>query len=190
MSTEYLSIYLCLQFLSTMSYTVSLLHTNLQVSNFQRYECVSRVQSCKLVHTSGIHCHVHASSTSGCAFVYFTVLCRVQQYSIFYFKPSMSGSKRKSSSDVAGTAVLFKVCFFMYYLCERYYKPITVQYYIANCVSWVPRLTLNKLDLQTYSQNGTRLYVGDLLQFPMSKSFISLVKFIPRYFILLYGNCK
>ena len=24
----------------------------------------------------------------------------------------------------------------MYYLCERYYKPITVQYYIANCVSW------------------------------------------------------
>ena len=35
----------------------------------------------------------------------------------------------------------------MYYLCEKYYKPIIVQYYIANCVSWVPRLTL--LDLQT-----------------------------------------
>ena len=35
----------------------------------------------------------------------------------------------------------------MYYLCEKYYKPITVQYYIANCVSWVPSLTL--LDLQT-----------------------------------------
>ena len=30
----------------------------------------------------------------------------------------------------------------MYYLCENYYKPITVQYYIADCVSWVPRLTL------------------------------------------------
>ena len=28
-----------------------------------------------------------------------------------------------------------------------YYKPITVQYYIADCVSWVPRLTL--LDLRT-----------------------------------------
>ena len=39
----------------------------------------------------------------------------------------------------------------MYYLCEMYYKPITVQYYIADRVSWVPRLTLldltNKLDL-------------------------------------------
>ena len=44
----------------------------------------------------------------------------------------------------------FFVClFFMYQycLCEKYYKPITVQYYIANCVSWVPRLTL--LDLRT-----------------------------------------
>ena len=25
--------------------------------------------------------------------------------------------------------------FFMYYLCEKYYKPIMVQYYIADCVS-------------------------------------------------------
>ena len=32
----------------------------------------------------------------------------------------------------------------MYYLCEKYYKPI---YYIADCVSWVPRLIL--LDFQT-----------------------------------------
>ena len=35
----------------------------------------------------------------------------------------------------------------MYYLCENYYRPITVQRYVANCVSWVPRLTL--LDLCT-----------------------------------------
>ena len=92
----------------------------------------------------------------------------------------MSGSKRKSSGDVAGTTVLFKVLyckiktfslffvfFLMYYLCEKYYKPITVQYYIADCVSWVPRLTLldltNKLDLQTHSRNRTCSYVGDLL---------------------------
>lgn len=28
--------------------------------------------------------------------------------------------------------------FLMYYLCERYYKSITVQYYYtADCVSWV-----------------------------------------------------
>ena len=33
----------------------------------------------------------------------------------------------------------------MYYLCEKYYKSIIIQYYIVNCVSWVPRLTL--LDL-------------------------------------------
>ena len=33
---------------------------------------------------------------------------------------------------------------FMYYLCEKYYKPMTVHYCIAN---WVPMLTL--LDLQT-----------------------------------------
>ena len=30
----------------------------------------------------------------------------------------------------------------MYYLCKKYYKPITIQYYIADCVSWVPRLTV------------------------------------------------
>ena len=35
----------------------------------------------------------------------------------------------------------------MYYLCEKYYKPITVQYHIADCFNWVPRLTL--LDLRT-----------------------------------------
>ena len=43
---------------------------------------------------------------------------------------------------------IFYVClFFMYYLCEEYYKPMVVQYHVADCVSWVPRLTL--LDLRT-----------------------------------------
>ena len=37
--------------------------------------------------------------------------------------------------------------FVMYYLCEKYHKPITVQYYIADRVCWVSRLTL--LDLRT-----------------------------------------
>ena len=49
----------------------------------------------------------------------------------------------------------------MYYLCEKYYKSITVQYYIANCVSCVPRLIL--LDLWIHSWNRTHSYVGDLL---------------------------
>ena len=35
----------------------------------------------------------------------------------------------------------FLSLFFVYYFCDRYYKPIILQYYIANCVSWVPRLT-------------------------------------------------
>ena len=35
---------------------------------------------------------------------------------------------------------------FICYFCEKYYKSITVQNYIVDCVSWVPRLTL--LDLQ------------------------------------------
>ena len=34
----------------------------------------------------------------------------------------------------------------MFYLYEMYYKPVTVQYYIASCVSLLLRLTL--LDLQ------------------------------------------
>jgi len=41
----------------------------------------------------------------------------------------------------------FSCLFFMYYLCEKHYKSIIVPYYIANCVSWVSRLTL--LDLLT-----------------------------------------
>ena len=41
---------------------------------------------------------------------------------------------------------LFFVFVSMYWLCEKYYRPITVQYYIASCVSWIPRLNL--LDLQ------------------------------------------
>ena len=38
---------------------------------------------------------------------------------------------------------------FTYYLCEKYYKPITVQYYVADCICWVPRLTL--LDLREHT---------------------------------------
>ena len=50
--------------------------------------------------------------------------------------------------------------FFMYYFCEKYYKPITVQYYITKGVNWLPRLTLldlnkQKLDLQIHSTDGT-----------------------------------
>ena len=38
---------------------------------------------------------------------------------------------------------LFHFC--MYHLCQKYNQSITVEYYIADCVRWVPRITL--LDL-------------------------------------------
>ena len=44
-------------------------------------------------------------------------------------------------------SVFIFVFVFVYYLCEKYYKPIALQYYIADCVNSVPRLT--QLDLQT-----------------------------------------
>ena len=64
-------------------------------------------------------------------------LYRVQN---LYFKPRMSGTKYKSSSNIAGTMVLFRVLyckiknvlflrlFSRHYLCENYYEPIAVQY--------------------------------------------------------------
>ena len=39
--------------------------------------------------------------------------------------------------------VFFKMC----YLCEKYYKPVRVLYYTADCVGWT--LRLNLLDLGT-----------------------------------------
>ena len=41
---------------------------------------------------------------------------------------------------------VFFVFVFMYYWCKKYYNPIPVQYRLASCAGWVPRLTL--LDLQ------------------------------------------
>ena len=41
---------------------------------------------------------------------------------------------------------VYDLCFLCIF-CEKYYKPITAQYNIASCSSWVPRLTL--LDLRT-----------------------------------------
>ena len=46
------------------------------------------------------------------------------------------------------------LCFFMYYL-YKYYKPVIVQYCIADSGSWVPRLTL--LDLRTYGTSECSL---------------------------------
>ena len=93
-------------------YQVSDIRT-FKLQTFKDVNVHSRAQSRKLVHVSGVPCHMSASSTRGCTFVCFTVFC----------------------------------LFSMFYLCKNYYKPIRAQYYTADCVSWIPRLTL--LDLQT-----------------------------------------
>ena len=60
---------------------------NFQVSNFQRCERAFTCSTRKLVHTSGVHCHVRASSTSGCTFVYFTVQYYIEYSStVFLFQ--------------------------------------------------------------------------------------------------------
>ena len=50
-----------------------------------------------LIHVSGGYCHMHASSTSGCAFVYFIV-----QYCIDYsiFLPSLGGPEASEKASV------------------------------------------------------------------------------------------
>ena len=77
-----------------------------------------------------------------CTLLHRTVQSTVVQ--CLYFRPEMSKNKHKSSSDVAGIILylprqcpirlkMFSVSlylFFMYYLCKKYYKPITVQYYM------------------------------------------------------------
>ena len=83
--------------------TVSPLHTNLQVVNFQRGK-----RACQPLYASC--CTV---------LLYFSRYCTVRL-----------------------KMFIFCVCFlWTYYLCEKYYKPITVQYYIADCVCWTYKQT-------------------------------------------------
>ena len=52
----------------------------------------------------------------------------------------------------------------MYYLCEEYYKRITVLRYLTLCISWVlgaTLLDLQTMDLGAHSGNGMHLYVGN-----------------------------
>ena len=73
--------------------------------------------------------------------------------------------------------VFFVVCDFFLYVHIICVKSIIslLQYYIANCVSWVPRLTLLHLwrnqTQWTCSWNGTHSHVGDLLRKEMSLFF-------------------
>ena len=71
-----------------------------------------------LVQVSRVRCHMPASSANGCAFVYFILQCHIEYSRTISFIAS-------PGCPEAGMKAIF----------------------IANCISWVPRLTL--LDLQT-----------------------------------------
>ena len=90
-----------------------------------------------------------------CTSLYSGIQRTVGQY--LYFRPRMSWSKHKSSSDVAGTTVFFKVLcckvknvvfifcvwFFRYYLCEKHYKPYnTVHALMLSCFHHVRLFTM------------------------------------------------
>ena len=110
---------------------------------------------------SGVRCHIHLSSTSGFAFLYFTVQSTAVQY--LYFKPRMSGRKWKCSSDVTGTSILFKVRYyrienvlfsvcFLCIVCVKSFINLLKYSSMADCVSWASRLTF-----WTYEQIGTEI---------------------------------
>ena len=66
--------------------TISPLLMNLQVANFKRCDYVFTCPITLLVHMSGIHCHMHASSTHGCVSVYFTVQYFIEYSTISLFQ--------------------------------------------------------------------------------------------------------
>ena len=148
--------------LSSLTYTVSPLHTNLQVANSQRCERasgsskesepvpstpgVSEIAACppSPVADNPSALPSPTSSPSSSQYLFLPVpsmpapVCQLLYCTAVHFKVLYCKIKH--------VFFIFRVCF-LYYLCEKYYKPITVQHYLADYVSWVPRLTL--LDLRT-----------------------------------------
>ena len=110
-----------------------------------------------------------------CTLLYSMVQSPIVQYP--YFKPRMSRSKCKSISGVVDTTVFFKILYckilnvyflwvFFLHLCEKYYKPITVQYQTEGCQLLTQANfmgLMNKLVLRRYSRNRTCSYVEELL---------------------------
>ena len=112
-----------------------------KLRTFKEANVCLEMQCCKPIHVSGIHRHVLASSPSGCGFVYFTVYhciadssivssfqAPVMELVLLYF--SRYCTTRLKTFSLFFLCLLFKILFVWKVL---YYKPITVQYYIANC---------------------------------------------------------
>ena len=115
------------------------------------------------VHSSNIKCECNRSlpSISHCWYFFSSTISQLTS-----LLPSVTLPASSLDASPCVPAVVLHYCIFQgivrfklfYFLsffsilsCEKYYKPITVQYYILNYVSWVPRLTVwdlrNKLDL-------------------------------------------
>ena len=125
-------------------YTVSPLRKNLQDENFQRcwWKGVNEVAAClwspitddssalpfptSSLPSKYFFLPVHLMPAPACQLSCWTT----EHFKVLYHK-------------------IFKKCFlcmfFMYYLHEKCYKPMTVQYYIVDCASRVPRPTLLEL---------------------------------------------
>ena len=71
------------------------------------------------------------------------ILCLYHLQSVTLLACSLDASPRMPAivlynctfQDTIRFKMLYFLFFFMYYLYEHYYKPITVQYYIANIIS-------------------------------------------------------
>ena len=147
---------------------------NFQGDNFQSCECASGSSSEPEPSISGaisISCEWNCSlpSVSYCWWSFSSAISHLQQSVTL---PACSPYDNPCIPAVVlycwmfqGTVrlkIFYFLCLsFMYYLCEKYYRPITVQYYTGDFEGWVPKLTL--LDLQMCSQIGTCLFVGVFL---------------------------
>ena len=154
--------------------TISTLHANLHVMNFQRCErasgswretepelstsSMSEIAACPL---SPVADNPFSSTISHLLPVLQSVTLPACSLDASPCMPTVV----LYCCTLQGTALWDLKCLFFvfvfYVLCEKYYRAIIMQYYIADCVSWVPRLTF--LDLETCSWKGTHSYVGDLL---------------------------
>ena len=120
---------------------------NLQAVNFQRCETsgVSEIAACSQPPiTADLQLYLpHLPSLLQPVSLLASSLDRQPQYASYY-TVLLYFSRYHT---VRLKFIFYFLCLFTYYLCEQYYKPFMVQWYIDSCVSWVPRLPL--LDLQT-----------------------------------------
>ena len=174
----------------------NILHTNLQVLNFSKMQTcipsvsgVSEIAACPpspiadgplalpSAHPSTLTPPLPpAVSNASCLFTWCQSLCARYCTVLLYFSGYCTVRLKMFS--------LFFM-FFMYYLCEKYHKPIIIQNCITDCLSWIPRLILLDLTNWTYKCTlGTLIYRGlSVLCF-----FLVLIISLPIRFLTSEGS--